>query len=491
MPKKHKQQRNIAPAIISIIAIAVICFGMLYFDYDRYFANEFMAGTKINGINVSGMTAREVNEKLGDGYKLKVGFREDATETLSGKDIDYDITSSGSVEKLLSDQNFGTYLGSLFTKRQYSTHLSGVFSKKKLADIVSGWPELQKSNMKAPKDAFAQYKNGKFSVAEEYPGTTLNASKAVSAVEAAVSEDLTSTDLTKTEGVYSSPRITSKDKGLAEDVVELNKMKWASVTYKLSSGKKMTLDANTTKGWLLRDENGMLYKDPYKWEEEIVSFVNKMADDADTVYDKHKFKTHSGKVISLEGTGYYGWLVARGDEVMKLTEDLDSGKDVTREPVYVQTEKTTYDKNYGFGDTYLEVDLGSQHLWYYKDGKQILESDLVSGNAGNHATPAGAYQLLDKARNVVLRGPAKVVKKKNKKGKVIETKTTYEWESPVSYWMPITYEGVGLHDANWRGAFGGDIWRYNGSHGCINLPVPFAPKLYENITVGTPVAVYY
>jgi lipoprotein-anchoring transpeptidase ErfK/SrfK len=141
----------------------------------------------------------------------------------------------------------------------------------------------------------------------------------------------------------------------------------------------------------------------------------------------------------------------------------------------------------------VEVNLSKQHLWMYKKGKVVLESDVVSGTSGAHATPDGAYFILDKARNVVLRGPqVKTKAKKDKKGKVIKpAKTEYEWESPVSYWMPLTYEGIGLHDASWRGAFGGSIWTYNGSHGCINLPVSFAPKLYDKVKVGTPVAVYY
>ena len=46
------------------------------------------------------------------------------------------------------------------------------------------------------------------------------------------------------------------------------------------------------------------------------------------------------------------------------------------------------------------------------------------------------------------------------------------------------------HDAKWRGSFGGNIYRYNGSHGCVNLPLKKAQAIYENIEVGTPVIVY-
>ena len=32
------------------------------------------------------------------------------------------------------------------------------------------------------------------------------------------------------------------------------------------------------------------------------------------------------------------------------------------------------------GDTYIEVDLSEQHMYYYQNGSDIFESDFVSGN---------------------------------------------------------------------------------------------------------------
>ena len=55
--------------------------------------------------------------------------------------------------------------------------------------------------------------------------------------------------------------------------------------------------------------------------------------------------------------------------------------------------------------------------------------------------------------------------------------------------MPF-YGGYGLHDATWRGAFGGSIYLYGGSHGCVNLPPKAAATLYNNVTVGTKVILY-
>ena len=84
--------------------------------------------------------------------------------------------------------------------------------------------------------------------------------------------------------------------------------------------------------------------------------------------------------------------------------------------------------------------------------------------------------IYNKERNRVLRGT------KQPNGK-------YEYESPVSYWMPFN-KGIGLHDASWRSTFGRDIYINSGSHGCINLPTGFAGSLYSQIYVNLPVVVY-
>ena len=63
------------------------------------------------------------------------------------------------------------------------------------------------------------------------------------------------------------------------------------------------------------------------------------------------------------------------------------------------------------------------------------------------------------------------------------------YASPVSYWMPFN-GGVGLHDATWRGSFGGTIYKTNGSHGCVNIPLKAAKVVYENLTYTMPIIVW-
>ena len=68
-----------------------------------------------------------------------------------------------------------------------------------------------------------------------------------------------------------------------------------------------------------------------------------------------------------------------------------------------------------------------------------------------------------------------------------------EWgyETPVKYWIRLTGSGIGIHDADWRYSFGGNIWRWGGSHGCINTPPSIMPTIFELVEENMPVVVHY
>jgi len=118
----------------------------------------------------------------------------------------------------------------------------------------------------------------------------------------------------------------------------------------------------------------------------------------------------------------------------------------------------------------LEIDLTKQYLWFYKNGTLITKGSVVTGNvSSNHTTPPGTYKLTYKQKDAVLRGPG--------------------YAAPVTYWMPFN-GGIGLHDASWRAAFGGEIYKTNGSHGCINAPYQVAEAVFKNIEAGVPVICY-
>jgi hypothetical protein len=51
--------------------------------------------------------------------------------------------------------------------------------------------------------------------------------------------------------------------------------------------------------------------------------------------------------------------------------------------------------------------------------------------------------------------------------------------------------GIGLHDAVWQSAFGGERYKTKGSHGCVNLSMTAATNIYNLVEKGMPVVCYY
>ena len=184
------------------------------------------------------------------------------------------------------------------------------------------------------------------------------------------------------------------------------------------------------------------------------------------------FHSASGKDIAMQSP--YALHINVEAEKEALKKAISSFTSMEREPVY-RYRPAQYAQPQ-FGTTFLEVDLGLQHVYYYEGGNLVWESPTVTGMlSDDRATPAGVFFLNGKETNRTLRG------------KIVNGKP--EYEAHVDYWMPFN-GNIGLHDASWRGKFGGNIYVRGGSHGCINLPKNKARELFQRIQKGCPVVVH-
>ena len=275
--------------------------------------------------------------------------------------------------------------------------------------------------------------------------------------------------------VYVKADITSDNPDLQASLNACNNFTKASITYTFGDETE-TLDGNTIKDWLNFDEKGQLIMDDTSFRQHIADYVAQLAAAHDTVGTEREFQTTSGRTVSVYGSAY-GWQIDQASEVAQLTQEIQSGTQTTREPVYSMTANA-----HGYndiGNTYIEVDLSEQHMYFYQNGEDIFESDIVSGDMrySDRQTPAGIYTIYYKKSPDVLRG------KQLANGK-------YEYEQPVTYWMPFN-GGIGFHDANWQPYFGGDRFMEGGSHGCINMPPEKAAELYNIIDCNIPIVCFY
>lgn len=475
-PRRKSGKRNLLIFGIAA-ALVLVLLGGFYGYRTFYFTNHFFEGTVINGMDCGGMTAAQVEDQIRENaadYTLDIHFR-NGDQQIVGSSIDYQYQSSGSVQALLKEQNAFAWLTENSRNRKHEVSVQMQYDETKLDEQVSQFQQMQEDQMEAPADAKVEFLDGKFVAAEATQGTQLDVAKAKEAIAQAVAQGAQELEM-ESAGVYLEPAVSSDDTNLEEQAAQLNELVSASVTYQLPDGQTKVLDGTTLKDWLTVDENGNYSKNEEIWNQKLNEYVAGLAEEVDT-YGKEQTFPATGIDGGVKVTqSNYGWKIDQEQEAAQLAQDIADHLTTTREPVYSSREFAS--DNNGFGNTYVEIDVSRQHVWFYKDGSRIVDSECVTGKmVKSRYTPAGIFTLVSKTSPKTLRGPK-------------QADGSYEWESDVTFWMPFN-GGIGLHDATWRSSFGGNIYKNSGSHGCVNLPYSVAKTIYNNIEVGTPIIVYY
>ena len=413
-----------------------------------------------------------IREKVED-YSIQIEFREGVTEEISGNDIDYQYVSDGSVEKLMEEQKPLLWITGYFSEKEYEITHNIAFDEQKLEKKIEGLDSMKEDAQQEPEDAYVIFEEESFMIKEEVYGTKLKEDVLKNAVCEAVQNSETSVSAEEKDA-YVMPELTKESEEIIKEQEQLNELVKVSVTYKLPNGKKV-LNGNTLRKWLDVDEDGNYSMDEEKFEKKIKEYVEKLAEEVDTVGKERPFHTTSGLDVTVTG-GSYGWKINQKKEIKALTENIKNQEIVTRKPKY--SSKELYTENNGLGDTYIEVNLTEQHLYYYKKGNVVMDTPIVSGRmTRDRFTPPGVYFLTYKTTDRILRGAPGP-----------DGQPSYE--SHVNFWMPFN-GGIGLHDASWRSSYGGTIYKYNGSHGCINLPYSAAKEIYGLIDKETPIVCVY
>ena len=180
----------------------------------------------------------------------------------------------------------------------------------------------------------------------------------------------------------------------------------------------------------------------------------------------------SETVESLNPEGRSSEATESTEPTREAPKSLNGEVKMAKDDIFVPVLAADPEFQLGHGLTYIDISIEKQRVILFENGRKAMESACVTGTPNRErATHYGSFRINYKQRNRILRGSQKL------------------YEAFVSYWMPFD-GGIGLHDATWRGSFGGNIYKSNGSHGCINLPPAFAKQLYERVTVGMPVYVH-
>ncbi|WP_195970628.1 L,D-transpeptidase family protein [Clostridium thermobutyricum] len=451
-----KKKIIILGTIIGIILV-------IYLGGSLYFKDKFHIGFLINNIDVSANTTLEAKDKIENSlknYELTIEGK-DKIEKINASDIDLNFNGEEKLNDILKSQNPFSWIINLFDPSAEILNNSITYDKNKLSNKIDKFVFFKKENVIEPKNASFKYEDGSFVIIEEEQGSKVDKKLLIKAIEEGIESGERTINLEE-KGVYIKPKYGKDSEEVLRTKEELNNMLNTNLNYSFG-GKNLTLDKNEINDWFSVDKDMNIDINKKK----VANYAYKIALQYNTKGKIRSFKTSTGKIVNVSG-GNYGYSVDQAEEVKKIISSIKKGENITREPVF--SEKGNIYNGNDIGNSYVEISLGGQHIWFYKNGKLLVDSDIVTGDKSRGwATPAGVYKLTYKQKKAVLTGE--------------------NYRTPVDFWMPFN-GGIGLHDATWRSQFGGNIYVSNGSHGCVNLPYKVAEIIFNNIDGNMPIVCY-
>ncbi len=461
--------------VFFILLLILIALFLSYFLIAYYYRDGFYVNTWINGVYCTGKTVEEVNTELKSGMKAPVitvtDIRGDSF-SLHLEELGYDGDYLSALTRFKENQNPLLWVDNIAFHREHVLSPSFTYNETALEQAFLSAPPIERETGRTEDYLLARNGTDGYFL---YDGKSnrLDAEKAVQVVKDAIREGETSVDLTAFQCYYDVP-LTEEQERTRELWEKVEQFQNCSIQYDM--GDAMIPLTPAVMADFLLEENGIPVTDEegnfVLSEEGIAGFVASLAEEYDTYKKERSFQSTRGDVVTVQGSTY-GTLLNQKAEVAYLKETLLTdeahGSQVLFHIPSYEKEGVVRGKN-DIGDTYIEIDLTEQKMYYYEAGELKLETEVVTGTTSkNQGTPEGVVFVYGKQKNRVLRGPG--------------------YAAPVKYWIPVV-GNIGIHDSNWRKEFGGTIYQNNGSHGCINTPKDKVAELYDMVEIGTPVVIF-
>ncbi|MDE6149447.1 MAG: L,D-transpeptidase/peptidoglycan binding protein [Ruminococcus sp.] len=479
--KKTKRKPYIIPLILTIcILVLIIAFLItaLVVGNSKY-KNKFIPNTFINDVNVSGQSLSEavsLFESLDIPSDLVIIKHDGSTVSIPVKNLGFTSDTSDKVKEIYDKVKTEKWYKGIFNEKHFTIKGNSAYDSKKLESTLKSTDFGKEKN----KNAEIVFQDNKYIIKDAVQGDELDIDKLIKYVSSQLDEgnfNINAVD----SGCYIEPKVKSEN--LKAQFDKLNQMYSMKIEYDFDYTTE-TFTGEKLMDMVKVDKKGNVTVD----KDKVAKYVETLAKKYDTYNTERKFKaTLQGNItVPISDDARYGWWIYKDETCDQLLDLIKKGKDAKVEPIYYQDGSFVYTGMKGartadsdIGNTYIEIDLTNQTLWYYKNGKKLWECGIVSGQTTSAArtTLPGVYKLWDKQTNFRM-------KSSNSDGE--------RWDTTCSYWNNVSLCGIGLHDSQWRGtAVGGEIYKYNGSHGCINMTLESAKYIYDNVEYDTPVVMYY
>lgn len=469
--KEHAQKSKFSkPKIICLgsAALAIIIGLSIYTvtSQKKYHSvNNFPRNVTIDNIDVGGKNVNQAFNLLKESlnkeniYLYESSNSNKAIHTIKGAGNQYYILNRTEINKMLLSSHSNNYPKSKFTlntsKNKYNKYIDN-----KINSFA-----LNKNRTKGI-EALLIKANDKFEVTKESKPNTVDLETLKSNIK---NKKITDND--DTNSYYLNDYYTkfpsnylgaSKLQNLAS---KYNTFITPLVISKTANTASKTMSKHEVMKSLTLNENNLdtKYDEVHDWVKNNFSMYSKV-------------KSYGNTVSTPDGSKHSYDLGKHGEEIDydKLTKDIEinllkeSRGKITPEIKKVDTKREI---------NYVGVNVGTQKEYVIKNGKVVVDTGIMSGMTGQHATPTGEFKIAYKVRNAHLKGF-------NDNGAA--------YDQPVDYWEPFNAD-IGFHDSPWQPSmvYGNPSYlSAYGSHGCINNPPSIMGKVFDNTTAGETVFVY-
>ncbi len=453
------QERFLKIAFLVIVLLIII-----YIVGTIFAAKHFVGRDTVFGVKIARQTPESLKEKVIDkvsDYKITLSTRS-GEEVITADEIGLHFSDNGLIEEMKDEQRKVFWFAGILGKSE-DIPIRMAYDEELMEEKLSSLVCLNEEAMVAPVDAHLEYVDTQYEIIKEVMGTTVDRDSTKTLIQTAILNGEEHLDLEEA-GCYIDPVVYDDFRELDVMKRNVNKLVDVTIVYDFKD-RSETVDGAKISEWIV-------FYDDFSFElsrERVEAYMKDLGKTYDTFGLPHKFYTSNGHNVVLD-YGDYGWCINKTESAEALIELIEAGQSVTTEPIYLYEAKERGQND--IGDTYIEVSIAQQRMWCYVDGVCIVDTPVVTGTKGveDRETPRDGVWAIDaKMTDYNLVGE--------------------DYDSHVDYWLPFN-GNVGVHDADWREEFGGNIYTTNGSHGCVNTPYRAAKKIYENVSIGTPVIVY-
>lgn len=489
-PKKAKKEKN-GPSALGLVlgffgGLVIVAVLAFYVGGLVMTSGKFLPGTTINGQDVSMMSAAQVAKIFEEENQVSdlAFYKNDGSVVeIPLSSIGYEVHTTEKIQELLDEKKSALWFMSLVKPVSYKADVNAAtYDENKLKRELSyaDWGDEE------PTDAYIASSTNGFVIISEKDGSRVNVDKLFEYAKEQISQGNTNIKVSGASEIVKA-EVVSAD--LQTELDRMNSLANLVITIDFDYAQEQ-LTGNDVAKWITYNDDGTYTVD----RDKVMGYVEALADKYDTYNTQRKFNaTLQGEiVVPISADARYGWWIYKDETADLLCKLIEEGKSVTTDPIYYYDTNADGTKGYVYtgveeartaeddiGDTYVEIDLTAQTLWHYVDGEMVYTCGIVSGQPtpSVRKTLPGVYKVWYKARNYTM-------KSSNSAGE--------SWEVECAYWTRVAIVGIGLHDSQWRGNnVGGEIYKTNGSHGCINMTLKGAKYIYENVDYGTPVVMYY